>query len=106
LKRFSAQVISPQAIPLIAYPKAWSPGLGGQPFEADVVHVDIKKSEDLEKYRGKLRGIIVLDGSVQEMKVKFEPLALRRTETQLLALANSDGTPAPRTSATVAAAAA
>ena len=26
LKRFSAQVIEPQAIPLIAYPKAWSPG--------------------------------------------------------------------------------
>jgi len=26
LKRFSAQVVEPQAIPLIAYPKAWSPG--------------------------------------------------------------------------------
>src|SRR5215211_3630948 len=27
LKRFSAQVTDPTAIPLIAYPKAWSPGL-------------------------------------------------------------------------------
>ena len=106
LKRFSAQVVSPQAIPLIAYPKAWSPGLGVQPFEAEVVHVDIKKSEDLEKFRGKLRGKIVLDGSVQELKMNFEPLAKRRTETQLLALANSDGTAAPRTSSTVAQAAA
>ena len=26
LKEFSAQVIAPQAIPLIAFPKAWSPG--------------------------------------------------------------------------------
>ena len=29
LKRFSAQVVEPQCIPLIAYPKAWSPGTGG-----------------------------------------------------------------------------
>src|SRR5947207_13026678 len=27
LKRFSAQVVSPQDIPLIAYPKAWSPSV-------------------------------------------------------------------------------
>ncbi len=26
LKKFSAQVVEPLAIPLIAYPKAWSPG--------------------------------------------------------------------------------
>src|SRR6185503_17525856 len=29
LKRFSAQVTEPQGIPLIAYPKAWSPGTNG-----------------------------------------------------------------------------
>src|SRR4026208_1023323 len=35
LKRFSAQVVEPQAIPLIAYPKAWSPGLSA-PLTEDV----------------------------------------------------------------------
>lgn len=90
LKRFSAQVIAPQAIPLIAYPKVWSPGLGARPLEAEVVHVDIKKAEDFEPYRGKLRGKIVLDGAVQETKIKFEPLAVRRNEASLLALANAD----------------
>src|SRR5436190_2716473 len=29
LERFSAQVTDPQDIPLIAYPKAWSPGTNG-----------------------------------------------------------------------------
>src|SRR5579885_3089857 len=29
LKRFSAQVTEPQCIPVIAYPKAWSPGTEG-----------------------------------------------------------------------------
>src|SRR5438128_6328417 len=31
LKRFSAQVVEPQDIPLIAYPKAWSPGIKVMP---------------------------------------------------------------------------
>ena len=92
LRRFSAQIVAPQAIPLIAYPKAWSPSVGPSPVEAEVVHVDIKKSEDFEQHRGKLRGKIVLDGPVQEIKLKFDPLAGRRTEADLLKLANSDGT--------------
>jgi len=95
LRRFSAQIVAPQAIPLIAYPKAWSPSVGIQPLEADVIHVDIKKSEDFERYRGKLKGKIVLDGPIQEIKVKFDPLAGRRTEANLLALANSDGATGP-----------
>lgn len=89
LRRFSAQVVTPQSIPLIAYPKAWSPGLGAQPLMAEVIHVDIKKPEDFAQFRGKLRGKVVLDGPVQELKMRFEPLAVRRHETNLLALANA-----------------
>src|SRR5687768_14316811 len=39
LKRFSAQVIAPYAFPVIAYPKAWSPGLA-RPFVGEVVYLD------------------------------------------------------------------
>ena len=35
LKRFSAEVVEPQAFPVIAYPKAWSPGTGA--ITADVI---------------------------------------------------------------------
>jgi len=94
LRRFSAQVIAPQSIPLIAFPKAWSPSLGTKPLQAEIVHVDIKKSEDFEKFRGKLKGKIVLDGPVREIKVKFESPAVRHTDATLLALANSDGSSA------------
>lgn len=103
LRRFSAQIVAPQAIPLIAYPKAWSPSVGAQPLEAEVVHVDIKKSEDFERHRGKLRGKIVLDGPAQDVKLKFDPLALRRTEAGLLTLANSDGTSGPTRASTASA---
>ncbi|MBI5771570.1 MAG: M20/M25/M40 family metallo-hydrolase [Verrucomicrobia bacterium] len=90
LKRFSAQIVAPQSIPLIAFPKAWSPGLGDRPLEAEVVHVDIKKAEDFGKYRGQLRGKIVLDGGLQELKMSFDPLANRRSEANLLGLANAE----------------
>jgi carboxypeptidase Q len=95
LRRFSAQVIAPQAIPLIAFPKAWSPSVSPQPVEADVVYVDIKKAEDFEQFRGKLRGKIVLDGAVQPVVVRFEAPATRRNEANLLTLANAGEGPSP-----------
>ena len=59
LKRFSAQVIEPQAIPLIAYPKAWSPGTNG-PVTAEVVYFDAKDEADMARFKGQLKGKIVL----------------------------------------------
>src|SRR5262247_3873448 len=47
LKRFSAQVTEPTAIPLIAYPKAWSPGLTS-PVTSDLVYFDAKTEADFE----------------------------------------------------------
>ena len=41
LKQFSAQVVEPQCIPLIGYPKAWSPGTDGT-LVAPVVYFDSK----------------------------------------------------------------
>src|SRR5882724_8400391 len=58
LKRFSAQVVVPQTIPLIAYPKAWSPGTDG-PVTGDVVYFDVKTEADLDHFRGQLKGKIV-----------------------------------------------
>lgn len=42
IKKFSLQVIEPSATPLIAYPKAWSPGIKGT-VQAEVVFLDVKK---------------------------------------------------------------
>jgi carboxypeptidase Q len=91
LKRFSAQVTEPQDIPLIAYPKAWSPATNGA-VTGDVVYLDAKTEADLEKYRGKLKGAIVLTQPTRELKARFEPLGTRRDEKSLLALADA---PAP-----------
>src|SRR6266849_9332745 len=57
-ERFSAQVISPRQFPLIAYPKAWTPGTNG-PVTAEAVFAPILKEEDMTKYRGQLKGKFV-----------------------------------------------
>ena len=88
LKRFSAQVIEPQAIPLIASPKAWTPGFD-QPLTADVIYIDAKTEADLEKFQGKLKGAIVLASPAREVRARFEPLASRISESNLLRLANA-----------------
>ncbi len=90
LKRFSLQVIRPQTIPIIACPKAWSPGFD-KPLEADVVYLEGKTDADLEKYKGKLKGAIVLAGPVRPLKPHFDASGVRMTEADLLVYANSTG---------------
>jgi carboxypeptidase Q len=93
LKRFSAQVVEPQTIPLIAYPKAWSPALDA-PLTADVVYVDAQNEADLQKFAGQLKGKIVLTAPLREVKARFEAPGTRLNEKELLALADA---PEPRT---------
>jgi hypothetical protein len=88
LKSFSAEVTEPQAIPLIAYPKAWSPSTKGT-LQADVVYVNARTEAELESYRGKLKGAIVLMTPPPEVKAHFEPLGERRDEKDLLRLADA-----------------
>jgi len=92
LKRFSAQVIEPQVIPLIAYPKAWSPGTNG-PLTAEVVYFDAKDEADLQRFKGKVKGAIVLTAPLREVKAHFEAPSTRRDEKNLLRLADA---PDPR----------
>ena len=92
LKRFSAQVIEPQSIPLIAFPKAWSPGTKG-PVTAEVVYLNAKNDAELETFKGKVKGAIVLTSPIREVKARFDPLSTRLNEKDLLTLADA---PPPR----------
>jgi hypothetical protein len=86
LKGFSAEITDPQVIPVAAYPKAWSPSTKG-PVTSEVVLVDIKKDEDFAKYRGQLRGKIVLMSAPREIKADFGGMAERLSDAQLAELA-------------------
>jgi hypothetical protein len=88
LKRFSAEVTEPLSIPLIAYPKAWSPGTNGA-LSGEVVYLDATDAAGLEKYRGKLKGAIVLMAPIRKIDAHFDALGTRLTEKDLLTLANA-----------------
>ncbi|MHB1556050.1 MAG: M20/M25/M40 family metallo-hydrolase [Isosphaeraceae bacterium] len=94
LKRFSAQVIEPQCIPLIAYPKAWSPGTDGT-LVAPVVYFNPKDEADFARYKGKIKGAIVLAAAPRDIPAHFESLGARKTDSELLTLADADD-PQPR----------
>lgn len=86
LDSFSMQITSPQAIPLIAYPKAWSPSIG-KPVTTDLVHVKAETKADLDKLKGKLKGKIVMVGTEREVPAMFTPQGARFTDEQLKEMA-------------------
>lgn len=87
LKEFAAQVIAPQTIPLIAFPKAWSPGVNIT--NGEVVYIDAKNEADLQRFKGNLRGKIILTSVMRDVPARFEAPGKRLTEKQLLALADA-----------------
>ncbi len=88
LKNFSAMVTAPVPFPVIAYPAAWSPGFTEK--EAEVVFLDARTAEDLEKYRGKLKGKFVLLNDPVDVQTRFELSAIRLADSVLLRMANAD----------------
>lgn len=86
LKSFSAEVVSPQTIPLIVYPKAWSPSAE---VTSEVVYVDARNENELQRFKGRLKGKIVLTAPVREVKAHFDPLGTRMSDKELLELANA-----------------
>jgi len=88
LEDFSAKMLAPGFSPLIAYPKAWSPGTNGT-VRGEVVYLDVQAASDLDKYKGKLNGKIVLFSPPRPVDPLFEPPAQRQTDEQLLRFANA-----------------
>jgi hypothetical protein len=78
----SVEMLGDRVQPLHALPKAWTPGTNG-PVEGDLLQVDIKKPEDIEKYRGKLRGKILLLGEAREYKRGTDADSHRHDATSL-----------------------
>ncbi|MBX3277880.1 MAG: M20/M25/M40 family metallo-hydrolase [Acidobacteria bacterium] len=89
LDRFSAHVVEPQAFPLIGFPKAWTPGTNGA-ITAPVVFAEINSEEDFAKYKGKLRGAVVLTVPMRELKAQFTPPGVRMSDEELLKWANDE----------------
>ena len=93
LERYSANVIGAQAFPLLSYPRAWSPGTGGD-VRGEVILLNASTDSALETFRGKLKGKFILTTGARSVKINFENEAIRYTDSQLLEFANTE---APKT---------
>ena len=82
LEAFTANVIAPSFTSLIAYPKAWSPGTGGL-VHGEAIFFDVRTEADLSKYKGKLKGRVVLFSPARPVEPNFLPPPQRISDEAL-----------------------
>ena len=80
--RFAGHMIAPVYAPLIGFPLAWSPGTQG-PVEAEAIYAPLQTEADLQKFKGKLRGKIVLSMRARELAMPTQPPGRRYTDAEL-----------------------
>jgi len=81
-----ARMTTPDTAVLIVQATPWSPSTAGA-VTGEVVFVDIKDGKDLEQYKGKLAGKIVLFGAMRDVPPVDKALFERTSEKQLADIA-------------------
>ena len=81
---YSASMIEPQYQPLIGFPLAWTPGTNGA-VQGDAILAPISTEADFARYKGQLRGKIVLTMPLKAISMSTQPMAHRLTEDELRA---------------------
>ena len=82
LERFSIEMTEPQFFRITGYPRAWSPATSA-PLVGTPIVVEVKSKDDFDKYRGKLRGAIVMNGRPEAIDIGFQAAAHRLNDEEL-----------------------
>ena len=98
VERFSARLIDPVPQPIIGFPRTYSPSTKG-PITADVVRVDIQTEADFARYKGQLKGKIVLPQPARAVRMLEGRIVLWMNEDDL---AEAMTTPIPNAPAPAA----
>lgn len=77
-----AAMTAPYYCAFTANPKAWTGSTDGL-VKGECIVLEVKSESDIEKYKGKLEGKIVLLPATQSYQINFEPLASRLTDEDL-----------------------
>jgi hypothetical protein len=88
-ERSSVTMVSPQVVPLIALPKAWTPGTAG-PVRGKVKRVRMSTKADFERHKGKLAGLILFLSPPRTLRAPERPLFARYSEDELESLSHFD----------------
>jgi hypothetical protein len=81
-----ARMVTPDTAVLIVQATPWSPSTPG-PVTGDVVFVNIQSEKDIDQYKGKMAGKVVLLGAMREVPPVDKPLFERYTNTDLDSIA-------------------
>jgi hypothetical protein len=76
IERFSVHLVAPQTQPFVGMPRWYSPSTNG-PVLADVVQLKASTEADLAKYKGQLRGKIVVTQPVRRVRMLDGRVILR-----------------------------
>jgi carboxypeptidase Q len=82
VERFSAHIIAPEPQPIIGYPRTFSPSTNGA-ITGDVVRVDIRSDADFARYKGQLKGKVVLPQPARTVRMLEDRLVLRMNEQDI-----------------------
>ncbi|MEW6321746.1 MAG: M20/M25/M40 family metallo-hydrolase [Acidobacteriota bacterium] len=82
-ERTVLHVVEPTPWPVIAYARAWTPGTGTAPVRAAAALAPLATEADFAKYRGTLKGKVVLLQAPREVRPLFDPPARRFTADDL-----------------------
>ncbi|HEX2092335.1 MAG TPA: M20/M25/M40 family metallo-hydrolase [Longimicrobiaceae bacterium] len=93
--RHSVELVSPYYARIIAYPRAWSPATEGT-VRGEPVLVSIRGEADLARYRGQLRGKILLNGEVGPDTTRFSAPGRRFTQAALDSMSRITDPGSPR----------
>lgn len=88
-----AAITVPYYHAIIAIPKAWTPGTGGL-IKGDVMVVKADSAIDLEKYKGKLQGKVVIFDTKPLTERTFKSDAARYTDEELATMEKATMAPA------------
>jgi carboxypeptidase Q len=84
-----AAMTSPYYTNFACNPVAWTGSTKGL-IKSEVILMDVKTEADLEKYKGKLNGKIVMMPSTSTYEVSYKPLASRYTDEELKELSMAE----------------
>ncbi len=96
VERWSVEMTAPRYLRMEAWPKAWSPATAGT-VSGTPVRVSVRTPADFERYRGRLRGAIVLNGDARSVDDRWRAAARRLSERELDSLSRLTDPGSPRT---------
>jgi carboxypeptidase Q len=81
-QKMLAMAVTPRAYPLIAYPKAWTPGTNGAVTGEAVIAI-VSEEKHFAEFHGSLRGKFVLATAMRDVPALFQAPGHRYTDVEL-----------------------